>query len=146
MPNDLNFLDALSESLGVSLAFREDLTCCLSTPEGFEIQIESAPEQDAIVFTAALGPVPAGDERLLRHLLAANFLFQGTRGESVGLEESTDRAMLCRQFSPSRLSPAQGVELFRQFADTATRWRQHLAEGPDTTTPANSATEALLRA
>jgi hypothetical protein len=64
----------------------------------------------------------------------------------VGLEESTDRAMLCRQFSPSRLSPAEGVELFRQFADTATRWRQHLAEGPDTTTPANSATEALLRA
>ena len=141
-----DFLDALSESLGVSLAFREDLTCCLSTPEGFEIQIESAPEQDAIVFTAALGPVPAGDERLLRHLLAANFLFQGTRGESVGLEESTDRAMLCRQFSPSRLSPAEGVELFRQFADTATRWRQHLAEGPDTTTPVNSATEALLRA
>ena len=35
-----DFLDALSESLGVSLAFREDLTCCLSTPEGLEIQIE----------------------------------------------------------------------------------------------------------
>jgi hypothetical protein len=145
MPPDLKFLEALSESIGVPLAFREDLTCCLSTPEGFEIQIESAPEQDAIVFTAALGPVPAGDERLLRHLLAANFLFQGTRGESVALEESTDRAMLCRQFSPSRLSPAEGVELFRQFADTATRWREHLDEMPASTS-ANSAAEALLRA
>ena len=68
MPADLKFLDALSESLGVSLAFREDLTCCLSTPEGCEIQIEYAPEQDAIGFTAALGYVPAGDERLLRLL------------------------------------------------------------------------------
>ena len=140
-----DFLDALSESIGVPLAFREDLTCCLSTPEGVEIQIESAPEQDAVVFTAALGHVPAGDERLLRHLLAANFLFQGTRGESVALEESTDRAMLCRQFCPSRLSPAEGVELFRQFADTATRWREHLDEVP-VSTSASSAAEALLRA
>lgn len=140
-----DFLDALSESTGVPLAFREDLTCCLSKPEGFEIQIESAPEQDAVVFTAALGHVPAGDERLLRHLLAANFLFQGTRGESVALEESTDRAMLCRQFCPSRLSPAEGVELFRQFADTATRWREHLDEVP-VSPSANSAAEALLRA
>ena len=141
-----DFLDTLSESIGVPLAFREDLTCCLSTPEGGEIQIESAPEQDAVVFTAALGHVPAGDERFLRHLLAANFLFQGTRGESVALEESTDRAMLCRQFCPSRLSPAEGVELFRQFADTATRWRQHLAEVPATAAAARSPAEALLRA
>ena len=141
-----DLLDSLSAEIGVSLAFREDLTCCLSTPQGFEIQIESAPEQDAVVFTAALGHVPAGDERLLRHLLAANFLFQGTRGESVALEESTDRAMLCRQFCPSRLSPAEGVELFRQFADTATRWRQHLAEVPATAAAARSPAEALLRA
>ena len=146
MSSAQDLLDSLSAEIGVSLAFREDLTCCLSTPQGFEIQIESAPEQDAVVFTAALGHVPAGDERLLRHLLAANFLFQGTRGESVALEESTDRAMLCRQFCPSRLSPAEGVELFRQFADTATRWRQHLAEVPATAAAARSPAEALLRA
>jgi|GEM_PF-1968610 len=29
-----DFLAALSESIGIPLAFREDLTCCLSTPEG----------------------------------------------------------------------------------------------------------------
>jgi hypothetical protein len=45
MPTDQNFLDALSESLGVSLALREDLTCCLSTPDGLEIQIEYLPSQ-----------------------------------------------------------------------------------------------------
>ena len=146
MSSAQDLLDSLSAEIGVSLAFREDLTCCLSTPQGFEIQIEYAPEQSAMVFTAALGYVSAGDERLLRHLLAANFLFQGTRGESVGLEESTDRAMLCRQFSPSCLSPAEGVELFRQFADTATRWRQHLAEVPATAAAARSPAEALLRA
>jgi len=92
MPTAQDFLAALSEATGVPLAFREDLTCCLLTPQGFEIQIEHAPEQSAIVFVAALGSVQPGDEALLRHLLEANFLFQGTRGESVGLEASTGRA------------------------------------------------------
>jgi len=89
--------------------------------------------------------VPAGDERLLRHLLAANFLFQGTRGESVGLEASSGRAMLCRQFDPAITSPAAGVELFRRFADTANRWRQHLAEFP-AAEPAGNPAEQFLRA
>lgn len=138
-----DFLSALSESIGVPLAFREDLTCCLSTPEGFEIQIEHAPDHNAVIFVAALGSVPPGDEALLRHLLEANFLFQGTRGESVGLEASTGRAMLCRQFDPATTSPVAGVDLFRRFADTAKRWRAHLVDFP---TSATNAAENLLRA
>jgi hypothetical protein len=145
MPPDLKFLEALSESIGVPLAFREDLTCCLSTPEGVEIQIEHAPEQSAIVFVAALGSVQPGDEALLRHLLEANFLFQGTRGESLGLEASTGRAMLCRQFDPGTTSTAAGVDLFRRFANTASRWREHLAEFPATARGSTPA-ENLLRA
>jgi len=145
MPTAQDFLAALSEATGVPLAFREDLTCCLSTPQGFEIQIEHAPEQSAIVFVAALGSVQPGDEALLRHLLEANFLFQGTRGESVGLEASTGRAMLCRQFDTATTSPAAGVELFRRFADTANRWREHLLEFP-ATAPGSTPTENLLRA
>lgn len=145
MPNVQDFLNALSESIGVSLAFREDLTCCLSTPQGLELQIEHAPEQSAIVFVAALGSVQPGNEALLRHLLEANFLFQGTRGESVGLEASTGRAMLCRQFDPATTSPAAAVELFRRFADTASRWREHLLEFP-ATAPGSTPAENLLRA
>jgi hypothetical protein len=145
MPTAEEFLAALSEAIGVPLAFREDLTCCLSTPQGFEIQIEYAPEQSAIVFVAALGSVQPGDEALLRHLLEANFLFQGTRGESVGLEASSGRAMLCRQFDPATTSTAAGVELFRRFADTASRWREHLVEFSSTATVSTPA-ENLLRA
>jgi hypothetical protein len=145
MSSAQDLLDSLSAEIGVSLAFREDLTCCLSTPQGFEIQIEYAPEQSAMVFVAALGSVQQGDEALLRHLLEANFLFQGTRGESLGLEASTGRAMLCRQFNPATTSPAAGVELFRRFADTASRWREHLAELP-ATAPDHTVADHFLRA
>ena len=122
-----DFLAALSESIGVLLAFREDLVCCLSTPEGLEIQIEWAPEHRAIVLLAPLGQLPPGcGEVRCRELLAANFLFRGTRGETISLEDTTDRIMLCQQFDPEKTATADAVETFRRFADTASQWRNHL--------------------
>lgn len=122
-----DFLDTLSESIGVPLAYREDLTCCLSTPEGLEIQIEWAPEHRANVFLSPLGQLPAGcGEQRCRELLVANFLFRGTRGETISLEDSTDRIMLCQQFDPEKTTTADAVDTFRRFADTASQWRNHL--------------------
>jgi len=142
-----DFLDTLSESIGVPLAYREDLTCCLSTPDGLEIQIEWAPEHKAIVFLSPLGQLPAGcGEQRCRELLTANFLFRGTRGETISLEDSTDRIMLCQQFDPEKTTTADAVDTFRRFADTASQWRNHLLHNGVYDQPNLADTPGMLRA
>lgn len=129
------FLSALRSATGLtSLVFNEDSVCCLSVPGRLEVQIEWAAESGQLLFLAPVGNLE-GDSggELARSLLSANFLFRGTRGETLSLEEETGRIFLCLQTATSDVTVAQALERFTAFLDTAERWRENFpTPGPIT--------------
>lgn len=121
------FLSALRAATGLnSLAFNGDSVCCLAVPGRLEVQIEWAAGSDQLLYLAPVGNLAGDSEgRLARTLLSANFLFRGTRGETLSLEEETGRVFLCLQTDAAAISAAKAVERFTAFLDTAERWREH---------------------
>jgi hypothetical protein len=121
------FLSALRSATGLgSLVFNEDSVCCLSVPGRLEVQIEWAAGSGQLLFLAPVGSLDAdsGGE-LARTLLSANFLFRGTRGETLSVEDETGRVFLCLQTDAAAISAAKAVERFTAFLDTAERWSEH---------------------
>jgi hypothetical protein len=121
------FLSALRSATGLnSLVFNEDSVCCLSVPGRLEVQIEWSSESGQLLFLAPVGSLD-GDSagELARTLLSANFLFRGTRGETLSLEEETGRVFLCLQTDTTGTTVAKAMERFTAFLDTAERWREH---------------------
>jgi hypothetical protein len=121
------FLSALRSATGLgSLVFNEDSVCCLTVPGRLEVQIEWAAGSGQLLFLAPVGSLD-GDSggELARTLLSANFLFRGTRGETLSLEEETGRVFLCLQTDTTGTTVSQAMERFTAFLDTAERWREH---------------------
>jgi hypothetical protein len=127
------FLSALRSATGLgSLVFNEDSVCCLTVPGRLEVQIEWAAKSGQLLFLAPVGNLE-GDSggELARTILSANFLFRGTRGETLSLEEETGRVFLCLQTDTTGTTVAKAMERFTAFLDTAERWREHFpAPGP----------------
>lgn len=121
------FLSALRTATGLSsLTFNGDSVCCLAVPGRLEIQIEWSAESGQLLFLAPVGDMDNDSGgKLARTLLSANFLFRGTRGETLSLEEETGRVFLCLQSDALSLSVAKAMERFTAFLDTAERWREH---------------------
>ncbi len=125
-------LQALRTLLGLpDLTFNEDGVCCIYIPGELEIQIEWDPDSRKLIALGSIGPL--GDDpdgSLARSLLAANFLFSGTRGESLSLEPDTRKVFLCAAFSVANESAAPLIDWFEGFVDTAQHWRQRLQTDP----------------
>jgi hypothetical protein len=116
------FLKNLSVVMSLpGLTFNEDRVCCLSDPGALDIQMEWLPERGRLMVIAAVGTL-GDDPKLARTLLSANFLFAGTRGESLSLESGTDRVFLCAGFDLDEISEQHAIELFSRFIDTARQW------------------------
>lgn len=121
------FLKNLSVVMSLpGLAFNEDRVCCLSDPGALDIQMEWIPERGRLMAIAAVGAL-GDDPKLARTLLSANFLFAGTRGESLALESGTDRVFLCAGFDLDEISEQYAIELFTSFVDTARQWVDFLS-------------------
>ena len=67
------------------------------------------------------------DPEFARTLLKANFLFAGTRGETLSLEDGTDRVFLCTGIDLNEMPTGHAIELFTRFVDTARQWVGYLA-------------------
>jgi hypothetical protein len=121
------FLSALRSATGLdSLAFNVDSVCCLSVPGRLEVQIEWARESGQLLFLAPVGNLDEDSAgHLARTLLSANFLFRGTRGETLSVEDESGRVFLCLQTDASSITVTKAVERFTAFLDTAERWRDH---------------------
>lgn len=121
------FLSTLRAATGLnSLAFNGDSVCCLSVPGRLEVQIEWSAGNGQLLFLAPVGNLDDDDGgKLARTLLSANFLFRGTRGETLSLEEETGRVFLCLQTDAAAISALKAMERFTAFLDTAKRWREH---------------------
>ena len=131
------FLHGLSGVLSLpGLSFNEDSVCCLLVPGGLEVQIEWVPAEHLLLLLSPIGELgddPEGSRA--RELLAANFLFAGTRGETLSLEGETGRIFLCARIESAQVSIEHALDLFTRFIDTAERWRAHLEAGPASARP-----------
>jgi hypothetical protein len=116
------------------LRFNEDKVCCLFQPGELDLQMEWVPEQSRLMLLAPLGPI-GGDPQRARALLAANFLFGGTRGETLSLEPDSDQVFLCAGIELGEVSTAHAIELIERFIDTAKQWRGLIANNALPTAP-----------
>ncbi len=109
------------------LRFNQDSVCCLFIPGELEIQMEWVPDGERLMVLAAVGRL-SEDPTHARGLLWANFLFGGTRGETLCLEPDDDRVFLCRELELGMFPVEQAIERFEAFVDTARQWQRRLAE------------------
>lgn len=110
------------------LAFNEDGVCCVFIPGELELQFEWIADSSQLLLLAPLGDLgDDADGSRSRALLAANFLFNGTRGESLSLEPGSGKVYLCAMRDMEADTPERLVEWITGFVDTAQQWRLRLA-------------------
>ena len=115
-------------SLG-GLTFDEQGVCCVFIPGELELQFEWDTDANRLIALALLGDLgDDADGRRSRALLAANFLFSGTRGETLSLEADTQRVFLCAAFSAAGQAADALVAWLEGVVDTAQHWRKRLDE------------------
>lgn len=138
------FLRDLSVVMSLpGLRFNEDGVCCLSGSDGLDIQMEWVPEMGRLMVIAPVGML-GDDPQLPRTLLAANFLFAGTRGESLSVENNGNRVFLCAGLDLDEISAEHAVELFTRFVDTAKQWIGFLSG--KSSIPEHSSSPLFIRA
>lgn len=121
-------LQALGQVLALpALALNSERVCGLYAPGGVQVQMEWVPSEQALLLMAGVGQLDSRDPGgHAQRLLQANFLFAGTRGETIALEPETQRLLVCARLEPAEVSLEHAVELFSRFVDTAQRWHDHL--------------------
>jgi hypothetical protein len=123
-----DIIQTLRSALSLNaLSFNEEGVCTVFIPGELEIQFECDTESGQLIALGLLGNL--GDDvdgQRARTLLAANFLFSGTRGESLSLEPDTRKVFLCAAWAAAGNSPASLVEWLENFVDTARYWRNRL--------------------
>jgi hypothetical protein len=139
MSNSANrFITALSAVMSLpELRFNEDLVCCVSSPGELNIQMEWVPQLGRLMVLAPVGHI-GDDPKLARTLLAANFLFAGTRGESLSLEDGTDRVFLCAGIDLDEVSTEHAIDVVTRFVDTARQWIGYLSGSAPAPTPSGN--------
>lgn len=142
-------LAALGRALGLdALALDAQGACALQVDAGPAVHLQAAAEGEQGVLFAVVATLPpvadGGSRHLLRSLLEANCLWQGTGGATLGLDdESPPRVVLAQRVPWAQL----GAPAFLDFAAQAAAWQARL-EGAgcdaDGDAPAGTAGPALL--
>jgi hypothetical protein len=130
-PAAKTFLTQLGPQIGLEgLAFNGDGVCCLEVADRFGVQIEWEPTGNALVFLSRVADAPAtGREEFFRILLEANFLFQGTTGETLCLNPESGEVMLCRVFPLDTTPVSVLLEEFTFFLQTTDFWADRIQSG-----------------
>lgn len=123
-----HLMQALRQVLSLpQLALNDERVCALFIPGGLQVQLEWDDAQHTLLMLAHVGQLDTQDPGAhAQRLLAANFLFAGTRGEALSVEPDTGRVFVCSQLEPQHVSLDHAVEIFSRFVDTAQRWHDHL--------------------
>jgi len=136
-------MQVIAEALSLpGLAFSDEGVCSVLIPGELELQLEWDEVSEQLVLLAPVGQLGDDPDGVLsRALLGANFLFSGTRGETLSVEPGTRNIFLCaaRSFGPS--SEAALIDWLAGFVDTAQHWRVRLLN--QDRAPAPSAGESV---
>ena len=117
----------LGERLGLEEFQAVDGSAHLISENGTVTFLE-VPETECVLMTAFLGKLPADDSsQLLRAMMCANFLFRGTRGGTLGLDESTGEFTVVRFDRLELLDGASYLERVHDFVAVMIKWREAVA-------------------
>lgn len=83
--------------------------------------------EDQVLAYAPVGMLPAGDQgAFYRLLLIGNFLWFGTRGNTLGLFDDDDRVILSQSSAAAGLSPQGLDKILHDLVLDAREWRKLL--------------------
>ena len=131
-----NLIAEFGASIGIpELTLDEENRCNLMFDE-VAVSFELSPDEDAVYIYAYLGDVVrTGNGALFTALLGANYLFKGTRGATIGVDEASGRVVMIRSEDLSALRLSRFSSLVEEFINLAELWQKKLAEFPAQTTP-----------
>ena len=93
------------------------------------VNFELDEERDRLLLTASLGQPEGNKQAAYELLMSANYLWQGTGGGTLALEESSGEIILQKPLPIATLDQ-QALEMAIEiFVDTAELWAQQLAAG-----------------
>ena len=122
----------LGHAFGLELKVVQDTTVFEVESEdgGSKVQVllQDVVERNLMLMSADLGESPSdGGERLLRTLLEANNLFEGTAGATLALDAATGRFRLQKCESPDEFSNDVKAKV-ESFIDTALFWSRAIVD------------------
>lgn len=134
-----NLIAEFGASLGIpDLALDEENRCNLMFDE-VAVSFELSPDEEAVYVYAYLGDVVrAGNKELFAALLDANYLFKGTRGATIGVDEASGRVVMIRAEDLSAMRLSRFQSLVEEFINLAELWQKKLAEFPAQTVQEDS--------
>ena len=133
-------MESLGAELGVPLSVEDGKACFEAVPAGggdvIEIDFKELLEGVVAVMSADLGEMPKeGAEALMKDMLEANHLFDGTGGATFSVDDG--RIKLERYVRFEDLGRGEGANAVMPFIAKARRWADNIAaksggvEGPD---------------
>ena len=122
----------LGHAFGLELKVVQDTTVFEVESEdgGSKVQVllQDVVERNLVLMSADLGESPSdGGERLLRTMLEANNLFEGTAGATLALDAATGRFRLQKCESPDEFSNDIKA-IVESFIETALFWSRAIAD------------------
>ena len=126
-----NLIAEFGASIGIpELTLDEENRCNLMFDE-VAVSFELSPDEDAVYIYAYLGDVvPGNNNALFASLLDANYLFRGTGGATIGVDEASGRVVMIRSEDLSALRLSRFSSLAEEFINLAELWQKKLAEFP----------------
>lgn len=110
----------------------EDGRCGVVVEGAAPVILQYVAANETLVLYTVLGALPAeGRTTILEFCMAANLLWQGTAGATLGLDSADDSLVLARQFPVNQLEPGVLMDAVRQLSDTAMGWQRELADLTD---------------
>ena len=106
--------------------------------DGFIIALayEGTPDVGDIAFVTELGvPAPSREQEVCRAMLAANNLWVGTGGTTLGIQAETGCVVLCGRFPVERLDGDLLAAMLRHFAYIARIWQMYVTDSIPTGVP-----------
>ena len=111
------------------------------------MSFELSPDEASVFLYSYLGDVASNDSKaVFAALLDANYLFRGTMGATMGVDEASGRVVMIRSEDLSTLRLSRFQSLVEEFVNLAELWQNRLADFPaDTAQQSTPATpvEAL---
>ena len=122
-------------SIGIPELQTDDENRCNLMFDEVAVSFELSPDEEAVYLYAYLGDVvPGNNHALFASLLDANYLFRGTGGATIGVDEASGRIVMIRSEDLSAMRLSRFQSLVEEFINLAELWQKKLAEVPAQTT------------
>lgn len=133
-----SLLSQFGQRIGLpDLALDDSGYCCIGFDDVF-VNVETS--GDRLCLYAWIGTLDeAARTRHASDLLDANFLFKGTQGATLGVDQESGDALLALQLPASTLTVDTLEASVENFVNTVERWQKRLTEEGSTTSAASPA-------